>query len=839
MKDLVIDYNYLTNINNFYSTMKKVILSFALGLMLSAPTAYAKVAAYDGAAQLEAARADVENWMKYLPDDMFAAHVSMPGSHDTATGHNVTLASTSMAQQVLLGDQIKGGIRAFDFRPGFYTEKKTIDGVSVEVAKPIICNHGASKTDLTMEEAFTILTDYLTAHPSEFFAIHLFRGNPTSDPNAEKQALFNKAVDELFNKGKFADFFIDYDPYLTVKQMRGKIVVFRRDRLSWMRVNKAGNLGGWPGDKDLWQEGAAAVATNAQNPTLFGRVKVTDVSSPKDETVLQTKINSITNLFKSNCNQVRPNAAKAAGAYKPEWSMIFTSGEYTSGKKGYLACATHTNPLLTKLINEATVAGPTGIVFSDWVLIDSYTNEESVKNPETGKYEKQQVPYEVKGIDLVKAIWENNFKYAADYILDDELFNAENDFTKEPDVFGNDVYFMRHVETGKFLAAGADWGTHAVLADNGIRIKTFFDNRTGSYLLQTTFRQNGVDNYLGDNCYIDNPASNPLKAVKAEDGTGYYFTFNGFDDKQNPVEFALTPEKTGNTYADGATMLVNNVKFEKGNRNQLWEMISEEDLVRELAAKATKDSPVDLTFKIRGYKFDPNDDNENASWIFKNELAKSNTSYCVKTEVSGPSNIWNDKDFVYRVYVGSTNAKYPDNYSWELTQDVEGLPEGFYTVSANAMVDNMPMEGEGKFEMTANGVDMTDGIHVEETGAFTCVSALEKFRDESLNRCLVKAENVEVKSDGKLNLRMAKPAKTASGKQNFFFDNFSLKYHGKTSGVGAVEAEEGITADTVVDIYTMTGVMVAKGVRYAEAFAALDNGIYIVRSANATVKVIK
>lgn len=803
--------------------MKKVILTFALGLALAAPAAHAKVAAYDGAAQLEAARADMENWMKYLPDDMFVAHVSMPGSHDTATGHEVTLASSSMAQQVLLEDQIKGGIRAFDFRPGFYTKTETIDGVKVTVADAINCNHGLAKTKLTMEAAFTTLTDYLTAHPTEFFAIHLFRGYPTSDPNATNQEIFNKAVDELFNSGKFADFFIDYDPYLTVKEMRGKIVVFRRDRLSWMRVNKAGNLGGWPGDKDLWTEGAAAVATNALNPTVYGRVKVTDVSSPKNEDELNTKISSITNLFTSNCNQVRPNAAKAAGAYKPEWSMIFTSGEYTSGKKGYLTCATHTNPLLTKLINEATVAGPTGMVFSDWVLIDSYT--------ESG------TDYEVKGIDLVKAIWENNFKYAADYILDDELFNAENDFTKEPDVLGNNTYFIRNVETGKFLAAGADWGTHAVLADNGIRIKTFFDNRSGNYLLQTTFRQNSVDNYLGDNAYIDNTAACAFKVMKADDAEAYYILLeNGSEQK------ALAPTQNSNTYADGTTYVLDYVAFEKGSKNQQWEFISEEDLVKELSAKATKDAPVDLTFKIRGHKFDPNDDIENAKWVLKNEQPKTSSTYCVKTQVWG-SNEWNDKDMIFRVYVDKTSASYPENYSWELTQDVEGLPEGIYTVTANAMVDNMPVEGEGKVEMTANGVDMTQGLHVETTGEFTCdkESTISKFRDETLNKCLVKAENVEVGSDGKLNIRMAKPDKTASGKQNFFFDNFTLKYHGKaeTSSVVSVEAEETVTADTIVDVYTITGVTVAKGVRYGDAYVNLANGVYIVRSANTTIKVMK
>ncbi len=759
--------------------MKKTFsFLFACALALSPVDTWAAVAPYDGQAQLEAARADFENWQKYLPDDMFAAHVSMPGSHDTATGHNVTFASSSKAQEVLLEDQIKGGIRAFDFRPGFYST--TTDGQTVVT---INCNHGMGKAELTMDEAFTILQNYLKEHPSEFFAMHLFRGYPTSDPSEPNRSIFDAAVDELFNK-KFNDMFIDFDPYLTVKEMRGKVVVFRRDRISWCHINKAGNLGGWPGDKDLWVEGAAAAATNALNPTKTGRVRVTDVSSPKNEDELNTKLNSITNLFTANCTQQTPNQAKAAGAYKPEWSMIFTSGEYTSGQKGYLTCATHTNPHLTKLINEATVAGPTGIVFSDWVLID--------------KHEYSGTEYEVKGIDLVKAIAENNFKYAADYILDDELFNAENDFTKEPDVFGNNTYFMRNVGTGKFLAAGADWGTHAVLGDHGIRIKTFFDNRTGNYLLQTTFVQGGIENYLGDNCYIDNGAPNPFKAVKAEGSNAYYMTFQGVDEDNKPVTYALTPEQAVNTYADGAQWLVENRALVEGNLNQQWEFVTEEDLVKELVEQATPQNPVDLTFKIHGYKFDPNDDNENNAWVFTNTQAKTSTLYKVSTQVWG-SNEWNDKDMIYRVYIDRVSASYPDNYSWSLTQDVTGLPAGVYTVSANAMADNMPMEGEGKFEMTANGVDMTEGIHTEASGTYTCDkgSALDFFRNAELNNCLVKAINVVVEEDGVLHIRMARPLTTATGKENFFFDNFSLIYHGP-AGMEAVEYTPADEYDTMI-----------------------------------------
>lgn len=804
--------------------MKKLLSLLTCALSVTGLTAAAAVPAYDGEAALTAARADMLNWQKYLPDNMFAAHVSMPGSHDSATGHNVTYASSSQAQDVHVDKQLEMGIRAFDLRPGFYTKTETVDGVKVTVAAPINCNHGMGKAELTFEQAFTMFTDYLTAHPTEFIAIHFFRGYPTSDPNETNQAIFNKAVDELLNTGKFNDFIIDFDPYLTVKEMRGKIVMFKRDRISWVKMDKAGNLGGWPGDKDLWTPGAAATATHPSNPTINGRIRVTDVSSPQNESELNIKLNSITNLYKANCEQPTPNEAKKTDSnYKPEWSMIFTSGEYTSGKKGYLTCATHTNPHLTKLINEAEKAGPTGMVFSDWVLLDSYNNGT----------EEAPDEYAVKGKDLVKAIIENNFKYAANYILDDELFN-DNAGADVPDLLGNNVYFMRNVGSGKYLAAGADWGTHAVLADNGIRIRTFFDKRAGNYLLQTTFRQNGTDNYLGDNAYIDNTAPFALKAVKVEDADAYYMTFAG-----NEGTMALSANPTGNSYADGTTLLAEYLKYEEGNKNQQWEFITEEDLTKALAAGATAENPADLTFKIHSFKFCPNDDNETKYWVFTNERPKSSTTYCVKTQAWG-SNEWNDKDMIFRVYVDKTSTSYPENYSWELVQDVTGLPEGIYTVTANAMADNMPMEGEGKLEMTANGVDMTAGMLSYTTGTYTCDkgSALDELRKPE---SLVKAENVEVGTDGLLKLRMAKPLKTAPGKQNFFFDNFALKYHGAkgSAGIDTVVIPDMPDAMAEVDVYNMAGVLVRTNVTYGTALDDLSRGIYIIRYGATAIKVAK
>lgn len=238
--------------------MRKKLFSLSallLGAAMMLPVS-AAVADYDQVAALASARADVANWQSYLPDDVFVAHVSLPGTHDTATGHGWTSKSTltgpskSTTQAVSIDDQIAGGVRAFDFRPGIRSNK-------------LNCNHGMDETKLYLDAAFDKLTAYLDAHPKEFFVIHLFRGNVYrtgelpdgavllgGTEKVADQQKYNNLFNEFFNKGKYADYIVDYSPYLKVKDIRGKMVIFRRDRIDFAHVAKGGNLGNWPGSEE-------------------------------------------------------------------------------------------------------------------------------------------------------------------------------------------------------------------------------------------------------------------------------------------------------------------------------------------------------------------------------------------------------------------------------------------------------------------------------------------------------------------------------------------------------------------------------------------------------------
>lgn len=748
--------------------MKKLIILICLLTALfprvSAQASRA-VAAYDAAAAKVNAQNDLANWMSYLPDDVFVAHLSIPGSHDTTTGHGFngtgiiaasTHASSSQTQTATLDEQLAGGLRAFDFRPGLSSDKTYLN-----------CNHGISPTKISMEAAFTKLTDYLDAHPGEFFVIHLFRGNVYQsgaplyayDSQSDKDT-YNRLFNEFFNQGKFSNYIVDYSPNLKVKDMRGKMVIFRRDRIDFAYIAKAGNFGNWRSDTELWTEESLVSVSNAKDPTVRGTMAVTDVSSPENDDQLQTELNSITAINKFAREQVRPNEAKTANSsYKPTWVMCFTSGAlYNENRTGYAQNATHTNPHLTNLIKQSAAegkAGPTGIVLSDWVLTDKYGN------------------YETKGVDLIPAIIYNNFDYISEFILDDELFSGNLE-TAETFWDLNTQYIFRNKATGKFLSAGANWGTHAVLGDVPIRITPRFDASTGMHTLLTTFRQGNTVNYLGANAYIDNSEPCLLKVKMVGEKT---FTFAREDG------LMLTAGAADQVYADGTQYKVDFGAEVENDEMQQWEVIRVKDYVNNLAATASNNNPVDLTVMVRGNQFHANDDDENAKWSFDAKSysvanAKAKRGYLNK-------NVETDKDGFVKLYNDDTALSgFGRSTAWELYQIIEDLPNGVYQVTANVANCAVSSTNESKDEYMR--LRLTGGIDGESedvkntevaySGKSGNYSDATEYLNILRNSSLTTKSTMVTVDNGRLEIRFLKGSNTS--KVSVAIDNVKLLYLG-------------------------------------------------------------
>ncbi|MDE5608725.1 MAG: hypothetical protein K2I64_07315 [Muribaculaceae bacterium] len=734
--------------------MKKIQIKLCLALALPFLPLAAKAAvpSYDAAAAKANAKADFANWMKYLPDDVFVAHVSIPGTHDTATAEGwktSTGSSMSTTQEKTIDEQLAGGIRAFDFRPGM-------------VSGELWCNHGADQTSLKLADAFRKLKNYLNAHPSEFFVMHVFRGNiyRTGEGDsfllglgkikndATSQAQYDKLFDDMFNKGEFVDMFIDYSPYLKVKDVRGKIIVFRRDRIDFAHIHKAGNLNNWPGEADAWTADHKVSVVLDSDPSVKGVMRVTDVSSPDNDTQLQTELNSIKGLFEWQCNQTLPNDAKRNGSYKPDWSMIFTSGALNGeNTDGYKKNAAQTNPYFTGLIKNATKKGPTGIVLSDWVLTNNYN---------------------AQGVELIPTIIENNFDYISDYILDDQLF-ADSGVEYENIWDDSKWYFMRNVGTGDFLSAGEWWGTHSTTGAHGIKVRPKIDKKSGKYTLMTTLNTGGG---FGYNWYVDNTDNNAEFDVKPV-GDGKYI-FSGIlekeyspDDKRPLYQTITVGDLWGEFAYDGTTHnVVGTESLDESDPYQQWELISVDDYLEQQLKSARRDKGSDVSFLITGGRFFGND-TEISSWNFSSSKAIKDN----------PGMGANDSRRLLRLYNLKKSGWSSWDASWTLTKDISNLPKGLYTLrwkgyhsitdhTMTVTIDGISNDVTSQLQRGSYGIDNSTSLSMD----------MEKIGGEMKeDKYTCKIENFKV-TKGTINIKVT--SKTHSSATMLLLDDFELIYYG-------------------------------------------------------------
>lgn len=753
----------------------------------------ATVPAYNAQEALKNAKEDIPNWMSYLPDDIFVAHVSIPGTHDAATGHEweSTLgASMSTTQSTTLSEQLEGGIRAFDFRPGL---KSGTDY--------LVCAHGTTYLKLRLDEAFKILTGFLESHPKEFLVFHLFRGNiyragEGSSTQAQRDT-YNDLCNDLFNKGDFSKYVIDYTPDLTVKDIRGKIVIFRRDRIDFANIEKAGNLTNWPGDKEQWSPNNFVTAVNASSPSVRGNIYVTDISSPK-EAELDLELSSITDLYNFSTSQQYPNDVRAKGSYKPYWVMCFTSGEYAgSGTKAYLSNAVHTNPHLINLINTSEKKGPVGIVFSDWVLTQSHNYKD--------------VDYKTDGIDLVNAIIENNFAYIENFILDSEIFQPI-----ENNSLWNDKkqYFLRNIGSKQLLSSGATWGTHAVTSQYGIRVTPCYDKFSDTYILATTQGNGYVGMDSGNTFYVDFAPATEFKLTNVnEDGKKFAFTF-----EMDGVKKALTAEPVSG-WIDNTEYMVEPRDFVENDMLQQWELIEAEDYFTDLIKNADPSEGVDLSDMLQGHRFWPNDRN---NW--------SGVTDTYSSVAAEGTNEWNDKELVLHCHnKKTTSATLAKKTQWTVEKTIEGLPEGNYKLSFNAAEFNLK-DKEG-FSFLINDENVASEIQSAETNSAGDAAAL--FRTKKDEYTVSKDFNIG--SDGKLTLNITN-GEVLGTEACLFLDNFTLRYFGKKSSPSAGVNE--IAEDETIDLYTISGLKIKSGATYKTALNDVPAGLYIIRSASAVRKVL-
>ena len=309
------------------------------------------------------------NWITQLPDNAYASQLSIPGTHDAATGDG-TVFSLGKTQSLSLQEQWDMGIRAFDLRPGY---KKVRKGL-FKYENELHIYHGIVETKTSFRKAVQVLSDNLAANPGEF-AIIIMRFENDS-PLYNKRDVWNSLMSSFLTSSDFpAERRIDFRPDLTVGELRGKILVLSRDAYA-STPSTGAFVSGWSHS----ESGTTSAVISGKNASAT--LQLQDYYSVGNK---EGKIASILNF-----------ADLAAGAEPGVWTINHTSGYV--GKIGsdlsIKQNAENNNiALYNYLTGSSKPCGGTGIILLDHAGIHSSGS------------------FDIYGDLLPQAVIDNNFAF--------------------------------------------------------------------------------------------------------------------------------------------------------------------------------------------------------------------------------------------------------------------------------------------------------------------------------------------------------------------------------------------------------------------------------------------
>lgn len=279
-------------------------------------------------------RTDSSSWLSAVPDDIPVSSLSIPGTHDaaTATLNTAVIRQFAKTQVLSIPDQLAYGVRAFDMRP------------AVVGGKLEIC-HSKFDTKTSFASAVGAIVEHLDAYPSEFAIVVIRHEEEADDNSPEWGRLMHECISGLPSERVMTDF----DPQMTVAQMRGRILFLSRQEYD------GGPLGayitGWYSGQDPQRQKAAGIGD--------GRLWIQDYYDPdgKDD-----KLQAIKGLMD----------AYAAGHDSGTWCINHTSG-YLPGifsAPDYGANAENVNAQTADWLGG--LKGSAGIVMMDFAGASRY-----------------------------------------------------------------------------------------------------------------------------------------------------------------------------------------------------------------------------------------------------------------------------------------------------------------------------------------------------------------------------------------------------------------------------------------------------------------------------------
>lgn len=309
------------------------------------------------------------HWITALPDDVLVSQLSIPGTHDAATGDGTTF-SLGKTQGLTLQGQWDMGIRMFDLRPGY---KKVRTGL-FKYANKLHIYHGLVETKTSFEDAINTLVNNLKANPNEFAIIVMRFENDHLIYN--DRDVWNNLMASFLSSSDFPEEHrVDFRPDITVGDLRGKILILSRD--AYASVPSTGAfVSGW----SHGENGSTGGTIIGKNSTAS--LNIQDYYSVEDSEQKNAVIKSFADM--------------AANAQAGRWTINHTSG-YTGtlgSDSAYKKNAANTNSFLYDyLVSNSKPIGGTGIIVMDHVGARKSGN------------------YVVWGDLLPQAIIDNNYKH--------------------------------------------------------------------------------------------------------------------------------------------------------------------------------------------------------------------------------------------------------------------------------------------------------------------------------------------------------------------------------------------------------------------------------------------
>lgn len=306
------------------------------------------------------------NWLSKIEDSREIANISIPGTHNSATGNKLKYGiCLGVTQHLSIEEQWEMGIRAFDLRPDIKDGEMNI-------------YHGALKTRITFPEAIETILDNLETAPDEF-AIVIIRQERFGN-DATKRELWSKYIGEyIASLGSKAAVF---HPQITAGEMRGKILFLSRNDYS--HCNKGGYIRGWSHSP----KGTNSAAIVSYNNDEQASLAMQDFYAPLNNEKQKEKLQTIISLIEEKRSD------------ELQWSINYLSGyrstllgiEGIPSMKGYLKNAEYIHKGTLEYLKEKKHKGGIGIIMMD------FAGKEKVKQ------------YQTLGASVVNAIIVSNFQ---------------------------------------------------------------------------------------------------------------------------------------------------------------------------------------------------------------------------------------------------------------------------------------------------------------------------------------------------------------------------------------------------------------------------------------------